>query len=186
METGAFPIDVTLDDGELTLTQTISLNIGAAPIIEETTEVSETTTDPETVADVDAASEPVPKAEPEPASAEQAELSTASFDWEVAFARLFELRERKKIEQGEAYIEPPSPSASIGDISADGTFSINFSEEIEAVPNTKLITEGKVVDGLGIERPVIDIKVIPGELSEESKMGYSWDIVEMTSRSLTI
>ena len=186
METGAFPIDVTLDDGELTLTQTISLNIGAAPIIEETTEVSETTTDPETVADVDAASEPVPEAELEPASAEQAELSTASFDWEAAFARLFELRERKKIEQGEAYIEPPSPSASIGDISADGTFSINFSEEIEAVPNTKLITEGKVVDGLGIERPVIDIKVIPGELSEESKMGYSWDIVEMTSRSLKI
>ena len=70
----------------------------------------------------------------------QEELSTASFDWEAAFERLFEQRKKKEEELGAAYVEPPKPSASIGKISADGAFSITFSEEIEVVPNLKLIT----------------------------------------------
>ena len=175
VETGAFPIDVYLSDGELTYMQTLSLNIGGLDgdsTIEETAvvvteEVTETTVDPE----------------PE-STVEEGEVSTASFDWEAAFERLFELRERKKQEEGEAYVEPPVPTASMGSITANGAFSINFSEEIEVVPDMKLIKEGEIIDGLGIKRPVIEVEVIPGESSEESKIGFSWDIVGMTTTSM--
>ena len=57
---------------------------------------------------------------------------------------------------------------------------------MEVVPNLKLITEGKVVDDLGITRPIIEVKVIPGESSDQSKIGYSWEIVRMSPNALEI
>ena len=69
----------------------------------------------------------------------------------------------------------------------DGTFLIYFTEETSVVSNLTIINNGtSEIDG--VEVPVLQLDIIPGEFSQEheKKLGFTWNATEQTSHSLLI
>jgi len=60
-----------------------------------------------------------------------------------------------------------------------------FTEEIQAVPNLTMITNGTIEVNAEV-RPVLDIEIVPGEDSEQENLGFTWYVVSQTNTTLTV
>ena len=63
---------------------------------------------------------------------------------------------------------------------------MDFSEDMYVQPDLSLLKEGTATDLSGLTRPIFDVNVRIGEDSPKEKLGYSWEAVSMTTRSLEI
>ena len=63
---------------------------------------------------------------------------------------------------------------------------MDFSEDMYVQPDLSLLKEGTATDLSGVTRPIFDVNVRIGEDSPKEKLGYSWEVVSMTLRSLEI
>ena len=55
--------------------------------------------------------------------------------------------------------------------------------DMKVVPYIDMIEQGKV-ELNGVNMPVVDVKVIPGDFSEPSNLLFDWNVSEMTKRSI--
>jgi len=70
-------------------------------------------------------------------------------------------------------------------VSLSGLVTIGFNRPVKAIANLTLIEEGQVlVDD--VPKPVLEIKALPGEFSNAEKLYLDWEVVNMTSTTLTI
>ena len=113
-------------------------------------------------------------------------IAGATFDWEAAFADLLRRRQKKREEEGDAYVPPKAPKATIDSITETGLVVIVFSEDMNVIPDLVLIEKGTVPDASGTQLPIFAPEVVLGAYTDESMLGYSWSAQHMTKRSLDL
>ena len=85
------------------------------------------------------------------------------------------------------YVPPKVPSVTLREITDTGRVILTFSEDMYVQPDLALLLkETNVTDWSGVTRPFLEINEKIGYYSPEEKLGYSWEIVLMTARSLEI
>jgi len=80
-------------------------------------------------------------------------------------------------------LKPPEPF--IGKISQTGDLTILFSEDVLLLPDLSMIHNGTVTV-YGITYPVLEIKIEPGEFSDDKRLKFDWIVVEQTPTSIRI
>ena len=78
--------------------------------------------------------------------------------------------------------DPPEPY--ISRIDSHGNVRITFSKKMRLISNETYISEGTFIDDSGFEQPVLDVKVLPGDLSEEQNLKFTWNVTKMDFENL--
>lgn len=62
---------------------------------------------------------------------------------------------------------------------------VSFSEDMHIVPSLSMLKSGTVAIR-GEELPVFKVEVVPGSDSDPAKLYFTWNVVEMTERQISI
>ena len=111
---------------------------------------------------------------------EEAEIDQQVYDYRTANLALEEERNNSDFE---ALYEPPIPY--LNGIEQSGTIVVSFSQRMRIIPDLAMITNGTVIID-GQRQPVFDVEIIPSLDSDNSKLTFEWNILEMTERTISI
>ena len=92
---------------------------------------------------------------------------------------------------GEKYVPPSPPKATFNSITDTGLVTIGFSEDMKQLSMLEVerITKHTPIQtetAAGKKEQVFELKLITGEFSDPSKMGYTWHAVSFDTRSLEL
>ena len=62
---------------------------------------------------------------------------------------------------------------------------VTFSNDIHILPKLSMLNNGTITIN-GVEQPVFKVDVVHGEDSDPSKLEFTWQVVKMTSREISI
>ena len=79
-----------------------------------------------------------------------------------------------------------SPVPHIAHIEQTGITKITFSQSIHVLPNLDMLKSGTFENRDRKEEAVFTLEVIPGQDSDATKLGFTWNVIEMTERQILI
>ena len=140
------------------------------------------------------------------AEQKQAVLSSATFDWQAAFARQQALNKASNGGAGASFVPVP-PKPFFKEMKSDGKLILGFQSDVYVVPNLQMINNGTIFlddletkrelheRGLGVTTtvrkkkkayPVLSVEVVPGLDSSAADLQFAWNVTQQEAQSLHV
>ena len=77
------------------------------------------------------------------------------------------------------------PKAALSQIKENGDVTLDFDREMRIVPDIDMITNGKIKSQNNEIMPIFSVDIVAlSETQDRENLGFSWTIIQMTTRSL--